>query len=65
MRHLQLIPLLAVLAAGPALASETCTAPQDQWRLEGPEGIVSFKPNGPIQTNSSEVVREGVLAVAN
>ena len=32
MRHLQLIPLLAVLAAGPALAAETCTAPQDQWR---------------------------------
>ena len=32
MRSHFLIPLLGVLAAGPALASENCTAPQDQWR---------------------------------
>lgn len=46
------------------LADHACltAAPQDHWRLEGPEGIVTVKPVGPIQTNSSEVVREAVLA---
>ncbi|WP_310621153.1 LysR family transcriptional regulator [Flexibacterium corallicola] len=37
---------------------------QDIWRLEGPEGEVSFQCNGRLRTNSSEVVREAVLAGA-
>lgn len=73
----RLAPIHRVLCAAPAyldkfgvphtiadLAGHACltTAPQDHWRLEGPEGILSIKPAGPIQTNSSEVVREAVLA---
>lgn len=34
----------------------------DQWRLEGPEGPVSVRVTGPLRTNSSEVVREALLA---
>jgi len=34
----------------------------ESWRLEGPDGAVSFRPNGALMTNSSEVVREAVLA---
>lgn len=34
----------------------------ESWRLEGPSGPVSFRPNGALMTNSSEVVREAVLA---
>jgi DNA-binding transcriptional LysR family regulator len=37
-------------------------APQDSWRLEGPDGPVALRVNGAIQTNSSEVVREACLA---
>jgi DNA-binding transcriptional LysR family regulator len=37
-------------------------SPQDSWRLDGPQGPVSVRANGNIQTNSSEVVREAVLA---
>lgn len=36
--------------------------PQVTWRLEGPEGPVSFKPQSILQTNSSEVVREAVVS---
>jgi DNA-binding transcriptional LysR family regulator len=36
--------------------------PQITWRLEGPEGPVSFKPQSLLQTNSSEVVREAVVS---
>jgi DNA-binding transcriptional LysR family regulator len=32
------------------------------WKLEGPEGMVIFKPQSVLQTNSSEVVREGVVS---
>ena len=32
------------------------------WRLDGIDGSINFKPAGPIQTNSSEVVREAVLS---
>lgn len=39
----------------------TVTA-NDLWRLEGPEGPTSIRVNGRIRTNSSEVVREAVLA---
>lgn len=34
---------------------------QDVWRLEGPGGTVTVRPQGPLITNSSEVVREAVL----
>ena len=34
----------------------------EAWRLQGPDGLVSFRPNGALMTNSSEVVREAVLA---
>ncbi len=36
--------------------------PQISWRLEGPEGLVTFKPQSVLQTNSSEVVREAVVS---
>lgn len=35
---------------------------QDLWRLEGPEGPINVRVSGSIHTNSSEVVREAVLA---
>lgn len=34
----------------------------DHWRLEGPEGQVSIPVSSAIVTNSSEVIREAVLA---
>lgn len=34
----------------------------DQWRLEGPDGPVTMRVAGPLRTNSSEVVREALLA---
>ena len=34
----------------------------DQWRLDGPKGPVVSRINGPLRTNSSEVVRETLLA---
>ncbi len=39
-------------------------APHNQgpWKLEGDEGLVTYRPNSTLQTNSSEVVRETVLA---
>lgn len=36
--------------------------PQVSWRLEGPEGAVLYKPRSVLETNSSEVVREAVVA---
>lgn len=33
-----------------------------EWRLEGPAGIETVRVSGPLRTNSSEVVREAVLA---
>jgi DNA-binding transcriptional LysR family regulator len=34
----------------------------EQWRLEGPQGPVTVRVAGPLRTNSSEVVREALLA---
>jgi Transcriptional regulator len=34
----------------------------DAWRLEGPEGLISIRPEGMLITNSSEVIREAVIA---
>ncbi|MFN4125017.1 LysR family transcriptional regulator [Pannonibacter indicus] len=37
-------------------------AAQDPWRLMGPRGLEFVKTDAPLRTNSSEVVREAVLA---
>ncbi|MDF1634009.1 LysR family transcriptional regulator [Mycoplana sp. MJR14] len=73
----RLAPVRRVLAAAPSylerhgfprtigdLAGHVCIPPhsQDAWRLEGPEGAVVFRPQGTLVTNSSEVVREAVIA---
>jgi DNA-binding transcriptional LysR family regulator len=34
----------------------------DQWRLDGPRGAATVRISGPLRTNSSEVVRETLLA---
>lgn len=34
----------------------------DHWLLDGPEGAVTVPVGGPLRTNSSEVVREALLA---
>ena len=34
----------------------------DSWRLEGPSGPVALRPEGMLITNSSEVIREAVIA---
>lgn len=45
------------------LASHTLIAHNaDQWRLDGPEGPVTVRVTGQLRTNSSEVVREALLA---
>jgi DNA-binding transcriptional LysR family regulator len=46
------------------LARHNCLAAsnQDLWRLEGPEGPINVRVSGNVHTNSSEVVREAVLA---
>lgn len=37
-------------------------ASHEVWKLEGPEGHSTFRTGGTLRTNSSEVVREAVLA---
>ncbi|QRM54444.1 LysR family transcriptional regulator [Sinorhizobium sp. BG8] len=46
------------------LSRHVCLPPhnQDIWRLDGPSGIVTWRPDGPLVTNSSEVIREAVIA---
>ena len=46
------------------LDRHVCLAPHnsDAWRLEGPDGPVIYRPQGPLVTNSSEVIREAVIA---
>jgi DNA-binding transcriptional LysR family regulator len=34
----------------------------NEWRLDGPDGLAQVRLQGPIKTNSSEVVREAVIA---
>lgn len=48
------------------LSGHTCLPPHnnDTWKLEGPEGLVTWKPAGPLRSNSSEVIREAVIAGA-
>jgi DNA-binding transcriptional LysR family regulator len=46
-----------------ALARHTLiTHNADHWRLDGPAGPVTVRVSGPLRTNSSEVVREALLA---
>lgn len=73
----RLAPVRRVLCAAPAyleragrpetiadLVRHVCLAAKHQTplRLEGPEGAVSIHVRGPLQTNSSEVVREAMIA---
>lgn len=45
------------------LSQHVCLAAanQDPWKLEGPDGPIAVRASGPIQTNSSEVIREAVI----
>ncbi|MEL6435821.1 MAG: LysR family transcriptional regulator [Pseudomonadota bacterium] len=73
----KLAPVRRVLCATPAyieahgspsslsdLSEHNCLthSTSDTWRLEGPEGMQAFKPHGTMISNSSEVIREAVLA---
>ncbi|MEO1700997.1 MAG: LysR family transcriptional regulator [Pseudomonadota bacterium] len=73
----KLAPVRRILCATPAyveahgaptslaeLAEHNCLthAVSDVWKLEGPEGSETFRPNGTLTSNSSEVIREAVLA---
>lgn len=46
------------------LESHNCLSAgaQDTWRIEGPDGIKHLRVRGNIRTNSSELVREALLA---
>lgn len=46
------------------LEGHVCIATHNNepWRINGPQGPVVYRPEGPLHTNSSEVVREAVLA---
>lgn len=46
------------------LAKHNCltAAAQEVWKLQGPEGPASIRVHGNIRTNSTEVVRESVIA---
>ncbi len=73
----KLAPVRRVLCASPSyldahgmpktlqdLENHNCLTHQtsETWRLDGPNGTISVRPNGNLMTNSSEVVREAVLA---
>lgn len=34
----------------------------EPWRLEGPQGLLIYRPQGLLTTNSSEVIREAVIS---
>lgn len=72
----RLAPIHRVLCATPSylhahgtprtihdLSQHVCLAAanQDPWKLEGPDGPIAVRASGPIQTNSSEVIREAVI----
>lgn len=73
----RLAPVRRVLCASPAYLAEhgmpdtlddlkkhRCLPAHnhDSWRLEGPNGPVTLRPEGMLITNSSEVIREAVIA---
>ena len=72
----KLAPVRRILVASPAylerhgqperiedLGRHVCLAPHNNepWKLEGPDGQIVHRPVGPLQTNSSDVVREAVI----
>ncbi|MGN6550812.1 MAG: substrate binding domain-containing protein, partial [Pararhizobium sp.] len=72
----KLAPVRRILCAAPGyierhgrpagledLANHVCIPPHngEPWKLEGPQGPLLHRPTGPLQTNSSEVVRECVI----
>lgn len=46
------------------LKGHVCLRPHNNeaWKLEGPDGPLTFRPEGRLITNSSEVIREAVLS---
>lgn len=72
----KLAPVRRILVASPdylarhgtpvsidTLEHHICLAPHNNeaWKLETPKGQIVHRPLGPLQTNSSEVVREAVI----
>lgn len=73
----RLAPVRRVLCAAPTYLAEYGTPAtlddlkkhrclpahnHESWRLEGPNGPVTLRPEGMLITNSSEVIREAVIA---
>ncbi|HWW64327.1 MAG TPA: LysR family transcriptional regulator [Sphingomonadaceae bacterium] len=52
-------PRMADDLAGHALLAASNQAP---WRMTGPEGEISIRPDSVIQTNSSEIIRQAVFS---
>lgn len=73
----KLAPVRRILCAAPSylekhgapktiedLENHNCLThqPSDNWKLDGPDGPLTIRPSGSVSTNSSEVVREAVVA---
>ena len=73
----KLAPVRQILCASPGylaknsapqtiaeLEQHNCLSNQgsESWHLEGPDGVVNFRPEGNLSTNSSEVVSQAVQA---
>lgn len=75
----KLAPVRRILCASPAyvarhgwpkslsdLSAHVCLPPHNNefWKLEGREGVINYRPEGPLRSNSSEVIREAVIGGA-